>query len=316
MGPTSLLRRNYVVQILLDGNEKSQKEIFDGLKYYYDVKNFMDNMEKRINKKKGNLRILSSLYYQLETNKRTLIDLDYDEESKIKLKKKISNLGKDLEEDGIISIIPKRSKGRGGRHNVWVLNRTLDALNLILVESTDPRLSQPTSTFYSSNILFSDYGQSIVNKDLIESLINEIGFILNKEEFEIILNIVKISPRALSFLLSKKSDDNYKEMVKRGFFVSKYFRESFLYSLLLNLGRDIDTLGFISPQIFEYTIKIDFNPEHLLEDESLNKGHDFLASRNNDVKIDKDGMIVRTTPFININEKKVKQKFLLKYSQY
>ncbi|PKL66202.1 MAG: hypothetical protein CVV28_12040 [Methanobacteriales archaeon HGW-Methanobacteriales-1] len=291
MGPTELIRRVFTIQILLDRKPKKQSEILEKLNYYINAKDFVNNVKRKQGTKKS-IRRPGLLYGQLDRNKRTLI------KSKDKITPAmISNLGRSLENDGIISIIPKRSDGRGGNSNDWILNENEEVLNIILSETTDSRIDTQSSLFFSSNILYSEYGKSLINMSLVESLNSDkYELDLDPSDFEIILKLIKISPQALLFLFSVKNDEKLKseESSNQWYRGRNGGREFFMYNLMIKLGEDLNKPGFISPYFFEFDMKIKFSKGH-----KLKGGIEHIILKENEVESKENELIISTTPFIS-----------------
>jgi len=226
----------------------------------------------------GNINYIETLLEDtegLEADELDKIDLD-DYPSEIGLlmelrelyaerKKKItdptlSTILKKLRDDNIIETVPGISKGRGPSPNTHYLNQNVETIRKVLKILNNPKLPLFYSKELSSTFMESKYFQNFLDGDIVEKLEAKLDVSISKEEKNIILNIISISPKALLTVL---------EYLKSQYILNKFLgpliienkvkrKELLLYYLMAMFGED---MNYIKSNNVQFKIIISFNQE-------------------------------------------------------
>lgn len=263
-GILTKLRRAFIFETLLDGNEWHTQEILKEIgdleyEYYCHFANpLVDN--------------------QIFLRPETMEPINNPKLSVI-----LGNLVKE-EIIGTRALSRFEKEGsKGSRGNVYWLVKNNKALYLILKELSNPLLSQ--IYFYSDRIKFllvsSEYGKKLINKDLIKELIEILNPVLNKREKKFILTTLRISPTALYESLKKYYDDKNYMYNSSDEEILISLKEDFLMDLKFWLYSDIQSISFKRDinVIFDVSVLIKLNDE-IIEENSRKEsvGHSMSSA--------------------------------------
>lgn len=178
-------------------------------------------------------------------------------------KPKISKVLTSLKNDKIINETQIESNKRGPNPKGYSLNYNYKTLHAILTELLDSGLDQYTFSFLADLILSSKYSKRSIDHKLIEKIEKTHNYQFNSNEKKMILELIKVSPRALitalnqsSFYMAFKPDPSFETIYGHN-------KDTFIFQLQLKLGEDIMNLSKLNNKKIRYNITIcmDNKPE-------------------------------------------------------
>lgn len=168
----------------------------------------------------------------------------------------VSTTLKELRDKGIIESIASKREGRGPSPNKHYLKQDINTLSKVISELSNPKLGVFHYSDFKAYLMSSKYVKNLINMDVVTNLEKNLKLTFTDEEKDIILNIVKISPTALSKVL---------EYSKKKFFVGPLMlgmkerneKKFLLFNLQVLLGEDIERMPFVNSNV-EYKITVSF----------------------------------------------------------
>ena len=243
-GILTKIRRIFIIKILLDGNEWHTQGILREVeslefKYYTQKENFRPETVEPINNAK------------------------------------ISTILGDLLKENIIETkaLSRLEKGTGNKY--W-LKRGIKPIYMILRELNNAKISQSfissavflcTSSSMRTSLIYikywlinSEYGKESINLELEELILPKfLSSILNEEEKQFVLTILKLSPTALYNTLKAFIEEDYWTDRSKSFYNFKehqfYWKERFFTDIKFWLYEDFRDPGFV----FGKDVEVNFN---------------------------------------------------------
>lgn len=181
-----------------------------------------------------------------------------DKSVKMISKGMISRILKSLKSDGIIQRSTIEKVGRGPDHYGYSLVEDYNSLNKILAEFLDPMLNNYLASYLSNLILISKYADKIVNLKLVDQIGKNWNIQFDISEKNTILEIIKISPRALFKSINAPNLLGFKPYPS---FEAIYGsdKDEFFFNLQMSVGEDIMYLSSLAGKEFEYKITVSIN---------------------------------------------------------
>lgn len=263
------IRKIWVIYSMLNGKRWVQNDLIVYLNNIEDsmLVNYID--EEKLSYKEGILPELIAKGYQGLDDELELTS----EEAKNELgrpKKKISkpiisNVLKSLMDEKIIKKERLPQKGKGPDPDEYYLKDDFEALEKILDIFYGLKLDPHFSLYIRNEFISSTYAKKQI-PTLLEIINKKMKFSFTEIEKESILNILFISPRAVSFALNYLKKFSLLRIPLTFRSEYKVDVEHFLLCLQLELGEDIKHLTL--PQNiknFEYKITVSFAGERLGE---------------------------------------------------
>ena len=185
-----------------------------------------------------------------------------DKSVKIISKGMISRILKSLKTDGIIQRTTIEKVGRDPDHYGYSLIEDYNSFKKILAEFLDPMLDNYLSSYLSNLIMISKYADKIVNLKLVDQIGKNWNIQFDISENNMILEIIKISPRALFKSLNAPNLLGFKPYPS---FEAIYHsnKNEFFFNLEMSVGEDIMYLSPLAGKEFEYKIIVSINKKNI-----------------------------------------------------
>lgn len=171
----------------------------------------------------------------------------------------VSTILKKLRDENIIETVPGKTQGRGPSPNFHSLKKDLNALRKILRILNTPKLSIFYSKELSSLFMKSEYFKELINEDIIKKLETKLEDSFTVEEKNIVLKIIRISPKAIFTVLEYlKSPSSINQYSGPTLYHRIGRKKSLLFNLEIMLGDDI---GYLDTTNVEFKVIVSFNEE-------------------------------------------------------
>lgn len=251
------IRRIWTIYALSNCKKWKQEQIVDYLnKKSQEIHKLHEKeVDETYNIKLQDFKMQHPTISSPKVNKHNNLKLLPKEDKTIKLISKgmTSRILKSLKADGIIhrETIPK--EGRGPDHYGYILIKNYDTLNKILSKFSDPELDKYFASSLANLFISSKYSKEIINLKLVDLMAKRCNITFTDNEKNMILKIIKISPKALFKWLNIGYDlgfigyPNFEA-------VYGYDKNVLLFHLQMELGEDIICLLPFSDKKFEYKI--------------------------------------------------------------
>lgn len=168
---------------------------------------------------------------------------------------------KKLKKYNIVEKNERETSRSGGDPKEWGLIPAIDTLELILDKLYMGDLDVGHSRVVGYEILNSNYGKNLINPDLVKNKLKYLEYTnqpIKKNELDLILTIIRMSPRSLLTFLS----------ISEGtisFSSNHPDKEYLLTNLISNLGDEIIGGGLPIRNPIQYKIEVNFNPNVTLQ---------------------------------------------------
>ena len=164
-----------------------------------------------------------------------------------------SRILKSLKADGIINRVTIEKEGRGPDHYGYILIKNYEIFQKILAKYLDPELDKYFALSLANLLISSKYSKDMVNLKLVDLMAKRSHYTFTDNEKNMILKIIKISPRALFKWLNIGLHLGF---VGYPSFEAVYGsdKNALLFHLQMELGEDIICLSPFPGKTFEYKI--------------------------------------------------------------